>query len=269
MTDENGEAVWSGEVTPFADSEKTTDDEEHVLFTGKEFEPETGLYYFNARWYDSNTGRFTTEDPIRDGINWFIYAGNNPLRFVDPTGLINTIVAEGSGFPDIHKTYIRKFESYFSDIDPKYTNLDTMIVTDLNTGKSITIEGVQTVANSPNGKFTDTIAPGKFQQLYKSTTPVEQIDNPVLVNMNAETIGANSINSKGETVSPTGEIVDYNRSLEHANIGKGMESDYPLTTSKNCIILDSESFSEEMNFYEDVGVPSGIVIEAELKVSME
>ena len=50
----------------------------------------TGQYYYNARWYDPNLGRFTTEDPIRDGLNWYIYANNNPLRFVDPTGLQST-----------------------------------------------------------------------------------------------------------------------------------------------------------------------------------
>ncbi|MDC7124486.1 MAG: hypothetical protein PQJ46_02900 [Spirochaetales bacterium] len=34
-------------------------------------------------------GRFTTEDPIRDGLNWYAYANNNPLKFIDPTGLLN------------------------------------------------------------------------------------------------------------------------------------------------------------------------------------
>lgn len=48
----------------------------------------TGQNYFNARWYDPDLGRFTTEDPIRDGLNWYAYANNNPLRFVDPSGQI-------------------------------------------------------------------------------------------------------------------------------------------------------------------------------------
>ncbi|MBN2619083.1 MAG: hypothetical protein JXR64_12290 [Spirochaetales bacterium] len=46
-----------------------------------------GLYYFNARWYDPNLGRFITEDPIKANNNWYIYALNNPLLFTDPTGL--------------------------------------------------------------------------------------------------------------------------------------------------------------------------------------
>jgi murein DD-endopeptidase MepM/ murein hydrolase activator NlpD len=45
------------------------------------------LYYFNARWYDPELGRFITEDPVKDGINWYGYANQNPLRYIDPTGL--------------------------------------------------------------------------------------------------------------------------------------------------------------------------------------
>ncbi len=32
-------------------------------------------------------GRFINEDPIKDGTNWYAYCGNNPLMFVDPSGL--------------------------------------------------------------------------------------------------------------------------------------------------------------------------------------
>ncbi len=45
------------------------------------------MYYFNARWYDPTLGRFITEDPIKDGNNWHVYVNNNPLTFIDPTGL--------------------------------------------------------------------------------------------------------------------------------------------------------------------------------------
>jgi hypothetical protein len=47
---------------------------------------DTGLYYFNARWYDAELGRFVTEDPARDGSNWYEYCGNNPLKYTDQTG---------------------------------------------------------------------------------------------------------------------------------------------------------------------------------------
>ncbi len=56
-------------------------------YTGKEYDEDIGLAYFNARWYDAGLGRFTSEDPARDGGNWYAYCAGNPLRYTDPTGL--------------------------------------------------------------------------------------------------------------------------------------------------------------------------------------
>jgi RHS repeat-associated protein len=64
-------------------------------FTGREWDKETGLYYYRARYYDPEIGRFTTKDPIGMGVgvksptetNLYLYAGNNPVRYTDPLGL--------------------------------------------------------------------------------------------------------------------------------------------------------------------------------------
>ena len=45
------------------------------------------MLYFNARYYDPKIGRFITEDPAKDGLNWYVYCENNPIRKIDPTGL--------------------------------------------------------------------------------------------------------------------------------------------------------------------------------------
>ena len=50
----------------------------------------SGLIYLRNRYYDPSIGRFISEDPIRHGTNWYIYANNNPVMFVDPLGLIPT-----------------------------------------------------------------------------------------------------------------------------------------------------------------------------------
>ena len=51
-----------------------------------------------ARYYDPYIGRFTQRDPIGDGVNWYAYTYNNPLKFVDPTGQLATITYfSGSG----------------------------------------------------------------------------------------------------------------------------------------------------------------------------
>jgi len=54
-------------------------------FTGKEYD-ETGLQYFGARYYLPLTGRFLTIDSEKDGLSWYSYGRNNPLRYVDPSG---------------------------------------------------------------------------------------------------------------------------------------------------------------------------------------
>lgn len=56
-------------------------------FTGKEYESDVKLYYYGARYYDPHIGRFVSRDPAGDGLNWYAYAFNNPLFFIDPTGL--------------------------------------------------------------------------------------------------------------------------------------------------------------------------------------
>jgi len=60
-------------------------------FTSREWEQETGDYYYRARNYDPNTGRFLSEDPIgfagRDA-NLYRYVLNNPVKYRDPSGLL-------------------------------------------------------------------------------------------------------------------------------------------------------------------------------------
>jgi len=58
-------------------------------FTSREFDIEIGSYFYRARNYDGASGRFLTSDPIglAGGLNLYIYAESNPLRFTDPTGL--------------------------------------------------------------------------------------------------------------------------------------------------------------------------------------
>ena len=58
-------------------------------YTGREFDTETNLHFYRARYYDQTAGRFMSEDPIRfeSGINFYAYALNNPANNTDPSGL--------------------------------------------------------------------------------------------------------------------------------------------------------------------------------------
>jgi RHS repeat-associated protein len=59
-------------------------------FTGREYDAESGLYYYRGRYYDPQVGRFISEDPLgfaAGDTNLYAYVGNNPINFSDPLGL--------------------------------------------------------------------------------------------------------------------------------------------------------------------------------------
>jgi RHS repeat-associated protein len=58
-------------------------------YTAREFDTETGLYYYRARHYDPTVGRFISEDPHKEvlrGLNFYAYVRNNPVGYTDPDG---------------------------------------------------------------------------------------------------------------------------------------------------------------------------------------
>jgi len=67
-------------------------------YTGREFDTETGLYYYRARYYDPATGRFLSEDPagLQGGPNRYAYALGTPTNLVDPSGRISSVTQIGN-----------------------------------------------------------------------------------------------------------------------------------------------------------------------------
>ena len=55
-------------------------------YTGHVYDDIAGLYYAKARTYDPTDKRFTSLDPVMDGLNWYEYCRSNPLKYTDPTG---------------------------------------------------------------------------------------------------------------------------------------------------------------------------------------
>ena len=88
ITDEAGNVCNHYEYDAFGDF---TVREETVAnrfgFTGEQYDPVAGLYYLRARFYNPVIGRFIQEDTYYgDGLNLYAYCGNNPVRYVDPSG---------------------------------------------------------------------------------------------------------------------------------------------------------------------------------------
>ncbi|AFY71927.1 RHS repeat-associated core domain protein (plasmid) [Thalassoporum mexicanum PCC 7367] len=85
-----------GGLTSQTDASVTT----RFGFTGRELDSETGLHYYRARYFDSNNGRFISEDPLgytAGDANLYRYVFNNPAISVDPSGLEALIYIHKNG----------------------------------------------------------------------------------------------------------------------------------------------------------------------------
>ena len=65
--------------------QELVDSENRFEFTRKELDDESGLNYFGARYYDSEVGKFTSVDPVKEN-HAYVYVANNPFTFFDPDG---------------------------------------------------------------------------------------------------------------------------------------------------------------------------------------
>jgi len=93
ITDANGQEVERADYTPFGQPSMTGSVQDPRQFTGQPYDAETAFDYLGARYYASQTGRFTTPDdpsyldPFNpQSMNRYAYAYNNPLRYVDLDG---------------------------------------------------------------------------------------------------------------------------------------------------------------------------------------
>lgn len=122
-TDQNGDVLWREEYSPYGSrlthEARETDCsvgpcvqieslwDEKNWYTGKFEETRLSLNYFGARWYDPELGRFISQDPVgfdQNNIfsfNRYVYANNNPYKYVDPDGKQSREAAyEMIGMPD-------------------------------------------------------------------------------------------------------------------------------------------------------------------------
>jgi RHS repeat-associated protein len=57
----------------------------------RRYNMETGMYNYGYRGYKAEAGRFTLEDPVKDGNNWYAYVNNDPVNWVDLWGLAGKV----------------------------------------------------------------------------------------------------------------------------------------------------------------------------------
>ena len=90
LTNSAGSVVQSYTYDAFGNiTSQTGVVENSYTYTGREWDSEANLYYYRARYYDANIGRFITEDPIGfgGGVDFYPYVANNATNRTDPSGL--------------------------------------------------------------------------------------------------------------------------------------------------------------------------------------
>lgn len=93
ITDSTGKQVACYEYKPYGETSKISGSfSTDIRFTGQRLDSSTGFYYYGARYYDPELGRFIQPDTIiaqpfdPQGLNRYAYCRNNPINYVDPTG---------------------------------------------------------------------------------------------------------------------------------------------------------------------------------------
>ena len=88
VVDAEGNAVARYEYAPHGETTVAGDDGAKVQYryTGHPYDEAQEIYETPARGYDPTLGRFLSVDPQRQDASPYVYAGNNPVGYLDPTG---------------------------------------------------------------------------------------------------------------------------------------------------------------------------------------
>ncbi len=87
IVDSTGAVVWKAAFQPFGETQILTETiTNNIRFPGQYYDAETGLHYNWNRYYDPDTGRYLTLDPVglAGGLNLYAYVGGDPVNIVDP-----------------------------------------------------------------------------------------------------------------------------------------------------------------------------------------
>jgi len=124
LLDNYGNIVNAYYYEPFGRCWNVEHDPGHnTRFTGKEYEEDIGLYYFCARWYDADAGRFISRDIISGN---YIYVSNNPIIFLDPTGFQRALTREERQMVDESISYLK----WAVGVDVKHAYAGTKMMLD-------------------------------------------------------------------------------------------------------------------------------------------
>ncbi len=102
VINQSGSVEETNHYYPFGGVFASTTNVQPYKYNGKEFDTKKGLnwYDYGVRHYDVALGRFTTVDPLSEryySIGMYAYCNNNPVRYIDPTGMFTSPIYDEEG----------------------------------------------------------------------------------------------------------------------------------------------------------------------------
>lgn len=155
-TDAQGNPVWAATYAPFGRITRAVGRSDFKLklrLPGQYEDEETGLYYNGHRYYDPDRGQYLTPDPLglSAGINAYAYVANNPLKYVDPEGLILfAFDGTGNSYPAPSGDSISNVRKFYMAYD-EIANGKAFYITGIGT----TDENMPYKGNTANGDGFD------------------------------------------------------------------------------------------------------------------
>ena len=94
MADETGTLTAQYVYTPFGVEDAYNASGNPFRYTGRRLDAQWGIYYYRARYYDPQIGRFLETDPAWyvDSMNLYAYVQNDPVNNIDPTGMFEAFL---------------------------------------------------------------------------------------------------------------------------------------------------------------------------------
>ncbi|MEX2120071.1 MAG: RHS repeat-associated core domain-containing protein [Pirellulales bacterium] len=138
-------------------------------YAGREYEAAIDQYHNRARWYDPDTGRFTSEDPIgfaANDPNLFRYVGNSSTNRTDPTGLEILHVGEEGPHRDRFEDLLEQMAE--GDNLPSY--LASVALSDYLTIRVLWIPGAPAMVPGGHGPLTIRLNPDTQDYMPQGST---------------------------------------------------------------------------------------------------
>ena len=236
--DVNGNIVATYDYTPYGSIAFGTAPN-GVGYTGHINDPETGLVYMQARYYDAATGHFLSVDPVSPdagnafNFNRYAYASNNPIRNLDPTG--KSTCADANC---VHST----IDAVLPRNNPQSPPVNGMEGIDSNSRVGLDIQGGYALRitfnnDDPNGKSPNQPLTTSTANMVESALSKSGVES---ANINSTTDGHHAENSRHYQ----DKAVDINK------INGAKVSD---AANKDAVKTVQDSFGRESNIRENFG----------------